>query len=1337
MSSEAELDDQNSTDLDVLAAHLAGLGDPPVLDWADTALPERLRNTLATFPGRKLEGIAGSGRPQIDQGRAELTLVLTCAAQAWPADAMVATTVQAATVTVSRRGEVTVTLDGRFDGIAVVVTLNTDKSGGLTAAVRSQNAGAFTVDTLVGTLAGNDAWRAVESGLADLGLERALGQVTGFDYRLGKDLSAEPVGYVVTSAAVATAFTLRDFVLDVELWLPDLYLTGGLHEHEPIGVAQLLGSFGLPVTHVPTDLTVAQLNFAVGLGDTYRITTTLTGDWSIGHFTLQDVSASIAYNTFEKFVARFSGTARLGSVPVAISAAKSSGAAGGWTFEGGIPANDELTMGALLEHMGLTGAPKPVETLALSSLWFSYTTGSGRFAASCRGELEIADGITASVGIAITRDETGTRYEGSLSVGELELDLFFDAERGIDAFVATYRNADGGAVALREWVAAVSTDLAADIPESLRVGLTDAKFVRVKPAAGPAVFAVGFDLSAGIDLGQLPLIGGFLSEVGTLGVDNLQILYSTAAIDATTSAALDALLARAKVVPLPSGGLTKGLAVQAVLRIGANRTPVALGLPAASSQRSPSGTPSSAAPTPDMPTDPPGSGPATPNTPAPQSTTSVWLQVQKQLGVLHVNRVGMLYQDNALMFALDAAVTLGPLKLSFDGLAVGSPLDKFVPTFSLSGLGVAVDTPSLTISGGLLHVPNPAAGIEFQYDGTAVIAGKSFALAAIGSYAQLTGGDPSLFIFAQLNAELGEPPVVVSALMAGFGFNRELVVPTAREVPNFPLLALNGQGQEPTHVLDVLEGRAQAAPGSPARQWIPPSKGSYWLGVGAELTLFEVVKTKLMLVAEFGHELIFTLLGTATLQLPLAGQSPHTYVYAELGLQASLRPAQGTLTAQAQLSDASYVLVKDCHLTGGFAAAVWFGSNPNAGQFVVTLGGYHPRFDRPSYYPVVPRLGIRWAPSTAVSVAAEAYLAVTPSCAMAGARLDVVFHEGPVRAWFTAHADLLVSWHPFSFIAEIGVSIGASVRVDALFCHGTLSVTVGARLTLWGPPTGGSVTVHLVVFTVTIGFGADPDQGQTTPLDWAQLAGMLPKREQVVTLTPVSGLDTTVPDIGAGEPSSGGRRWLMRARDLRFVTGSAIPASQLRMGDELVETGADIDVRPMNQTGLAGMHRLSVRHGDRPVEGWTVTARRQNLAASLWGAPPVPFSHRPAEPSADTVADLLVGCAVQAPRPVLAASRGVFPLSAYDAEEIPPGLSPLPLHPEPNSDHVFTPDPAAVRLIGDVDTDPVRSRREQVFAALADAGLLTGPSDGLAELASGVGHLYSQAPMIRKAGNPT
>ena len=34
---------------------------------------------------------------------------------------------------------------------------------------------------------------------------------------------------------------------------------------------------------------------------------------------------------------------------------------------------------------------------------------------------------------------------------------------------------------------------------------------------------------------------------------------------------------------------------------------------------------------------------------------------------------------------------------------------------------------------------------------------------------------------------------------------------------------------------------------------------------------------------------------------------------------------------------------------------------PRAGEFVLTLGGYHPDFHRDGY-PVVPRLGFRWQP---------------------------------------------------------------------------------------------------------------------------------------------------------------------------------------------------------------------------------------------------------------------------------------------------------------------------------------------------------------------------------------
>ena len=66
-----------------------------------------------------------------------------------------------------------------------------------------------------------------------------------------------------------------------------------------------------------------------------------------------------------------------------------------------------------------------------------------------------------------------------------------------------------------------------------------------------------------------------------------------------------------------------------------------------------------------------------------------------------------------------------------------------------------------------------------------------------------------------------------------------------------------------------------------------------------------------------------------------------------------------------------------CHLTGGFAFYVWFGDNPHSGQFVLTLGGYHPDFSPPSYYPSVPRLGFNWPVSSEYGSSSEGTLHLT------------------------------------------------------------------------------------------------------------------------------------------------------------------------------------------------------------------------------------------------------------------------------------------------------------------------------------------------------------------------
>ena len=51
---------------------------------------------------------------------------------------------------------------------------------------------------------------------------------------------------------------------------------------------------------------------------------------------------------------------------------------------------------------------------------------------------------------------------------------------------------------------------------------------------------------------------------------------------------------------------------------------------------------------------------------------------------------------------------------------------------------------------------------------------------------------------------------------------------------------------------------------------------------------------------------------------------------------------------QAQLTDNSWLLYPDVRLTGGFAYVIWF-TGAHAGEFVLTMGGFHPDFHRDGY----------------------------------------------------------------------------------------------------------------------------------------------------------------------------------------------------------------------------------------------------------------------------------------------------------------------------------------------------------------------------------------------------
>jgi len=436
-------------------------------------------------------------------------------------------------------------------------------------------------------------------------------------------------------------------------------------------------------------------------------------------------------------------------------------------------------------------------------------------------------------------------------------------------------------------------------------------------------------------------------------------------------------------------------------------------------------------------------------------------------------------------------------------------------------------------------------------------------------------------------------------------------------------------------------------------------------------------------------------------------------------------------------------LDKACVLTGGFAFFVWFGSNPHAGDFVITLGGYNPGFIPPSHYPKVPVVGFHWSVDSTVSISGGTYFAVTPSALMVGGDRNVTYHTGNLKAWFDAHADFIVQWRPFWFDGTIGVTVGASYKLDVLFIH-TVSVELGCNLELWGPPTGGAVHVDWYVISFTIHIGASKNSAKPPALtQWSQFQAMLPNSDTadspnatVLTLSPASGItpnSTSPPAKADGSPAT----WFVRGSLFSFTTSSVIPASKATVGSSHSITGTVFNVAPLGWTTVSASHTVAIVDSTThdASSAFNVVPSFSNLPAQLWG--PTPQSSSTPDPANQLVPNQLVGLFVSVNPPELGGSAGAVNVAVNLANvnlDIQNAMIGVHATAQPAGD-TATNSQTALSVIADSDkgigSTPAINARSTLYSALST--LKYAPptkNDPMTNFASQSGSSFSAVPLL-------
>ncbi|GMV49563.1 MAG: hypothetical protein AMXMBFR67_11060 [Nitrospira sp.] len=415
--------------------------------------------------------------------------------------------------------------------------------------------------------------------------------------------------------------------------------------------------------------------------------------------------------------------------------------------------------------------------------------------------------------------------------------------------------------------------------------------------------------------------------------------------------------------------------------------------------------------------------------------------------------------------ATSATLKLGPVTATIDQVGFVAtlrlppgggnlgPLDLSLGFKPPAGLGLAIATAGVTGGGFLGFDPQRA-----EYSGMLQLElAETLAIKALGLLTtRLPDGSKGFSLVLLLTAEGFAPiPVGLGFTLTGIGglvaLHRTVRTDVLRE--GLKTGTLNSVLFPP----DPLRNAPQIF--SDLRRVFPPTAGRHVVGPMVQLRWGSptLLTLDLALLVELPSPVRVVVLGRLQVLLP---NQTHPLVQIRMDALGVLDVSAETVALDATLYDSR---ILQFTLTGDMALRAGWGRQP---QFVLAIGGFHPRFTPPPGLPALQRLALQLADGNSLQLRCQAYLAVTSNTVQFGARVDLHAAGGGFSFDGMLGFDAIIQLAPLAFEVDVGAAL-------ALRYRGRLLVGVSFKGRLAGPTpwqVEGKASIKILFFSVSVSF---------------------------------------------------------------------------------------------------------------------------------------------------------------------------------------------------------------------------------------------------------------------------